>query len=163
MLRPMKIVENSADRLVVRDRSHLAALAVMVIALIFGVLGFGGMSVADTAAERIAAHVFGYGSFAIALGALFIIRTHTHVFDRGAGLLHRRVAGLFGRPEQQQVPLGHVRRAEVDTDSDSDGDTHRVVLILAEGGGERVLPMRNYHSSTPQQAMADSINAWLRR
>lgn len=157
----MRVVENTPSRLVLRDRSHLAAMLVMGIAVIFAVLGFGGLAGAEDATERLVFGLFGVGSIPIALGALFIVRTHTHAFDRQAGVIDRRVTRLLGRNEHARIPLGHIRRAVVETDHDHDGDTHRVVLILDDGARETMLPLRDYYSSSAQQGTADAINRWL--
>ena len=157
----MRVIENSHDYLVVRDRSHLAALGLVVIALIFAGVGSVGFARAEDRTEQLVFGVFAVLSFPIAFGSLFIIRTHLHVFDRKGGVLHSRVKKLLGAGKQSRVPLAIIRGAVVETDEDVDGDTHRVVLVLEEAGREGSFPLRDYKSSSRHDRIVEDINSWL--
>ncbi|MEL6337781.1 MAG: hypothetical protein AAFQ88_14235 [Pseudomonadota bacterium] len=156
-------MEESNDRLVLRDRSTVAVLALLAIALIVGGLGFAGLAGAADTTERLVFGVFAGVGVLLVIATPFFLRTHVHVFDRPAARLERRVWRAIGGEDRASLPLSHVDRALVETDEDVDGDTHRIVLVMVDDRGETALPLRDYFSSAQQEPVAAAINRWLER
>lgn len=160
----MRIVLNSPDLLIVRDRAVLPVLALLAIAVIMGTLGLLGALTSDDQAMRLV----GAGCVVVALPlvgfALFIAREHTHTFDRRQGVVLRRVRHLIGPQEQMKIPLDRVLGVEIIVEEDvADPDTYAVALVVAPHQGEapRQLRLRNYTSSDDPRPIYEVVERWL--
>lgn len=160
----MRIVSNTPDRFVLRDRTVLAVLALLTIAAICGTLGTLAAWHGDDAMARIGGTVFALAALLLVAFAAFVAREHTHVFDRRRGVLQRRVRRLIGPGEEREIPLAHVRGVDLVVDREVvDPDTYGLELLIATGDGAPPtrLPLRDHRSSADLGPVKAALERWL--
>ena len=160
----MRIICNTPDLLIVRDRSVFGTLAVLTIGFVFAGLGSGAAVYGDDQTTRLAGTAFAGISVLIFAFAVAIARESLHVFDRRGGMLHRRVRSLIAPKEERAIPLSRVLGAEIAVNREiADPDTFRIdLLVLPEHGGDpKLLPLRDYMSSDDPTAVHAELERWL--
>lgn len=160
----MRIIQNTPDRFVVRDRSIVPTLAVLTIALAFAGLGTGAALFGEDSVTRLGGLGFAVLSMPMAGFGLFIAQEHTHIFDRGQGVLMRRVWRLIGGGEVRTIPLDRVHGVEVAVTREiADPDTFGIELLISpeRGGDLQRLPLRNYQSSIDPSPIFEPLQRWL--
>ena len=147
----MTPLEDSPDRLVLRDRPGFVAAALVACGLVCFVMAMQ----TDAGDWQAQAGRVAVGVFAIAV-AWVVYPTRTLVFDRASGLLvveTRRV----GRVVTDVIPLSRIRRASVQADHDGDIRTERLVVLTAEGP----VPLEMSYTSDARLDVSRRINQWL--
>lgn len=160
----MRIVRNTPDQLIVRDRAVVSVLALLVIAAICGTLGSLAVLYGDDPASRLGGAVFVVVTVPLIVFALVIAKEQTHIFDRRRGVLVRRVRRLIGGGEERAIPLDRVCGVEVTVDREiADPDTYGIDLLIAfdEGQPPGRLPLRDYTSSGDMRPVHAAIERWL--
>lgn len=160
----MRIVRNTPELLILRDRAVFPVLAVLVIAAVFAGLGCVAALYGEDAASRLAGLVFAALSVPLIGFAAIIAREHTHVFDRRSGTLLRRMRRLVGPGEERAIPLDSVRGVEILVQRVvADPDTYGIELVIEPGPGDlpERLPLRNYMASTDPADLRAAIEHWL--
>lgn len=159
----MKVIEDTATRLVIEDRPWLLGGILICGILLCLALSMGLWSASPWL-------TLGFGLATLLLVACFVafVRRVLVIFDRSAGALVIRTRSLTGQVEQS-LALDDVTGAMVETtrstSTASNGGqttsvTHRPVLTTRSGS----LPLTQvYSSGTGAEEIAHAINRWLGR
>ncbi|WP_208348353.1 hypothetical protein [Pseudaestuariivita rosea] len=156
----MKVVENTSDRLFLRDAPwFMSSLLTGAIVLMCYVTWQRYLEVGFQQAALM-------GVFAIglpALGFVLLVRRDELILDRATGVMEIRHTTLFGY-QREEEPLDRLEQASTQTHHTSNGNTrHRVALILS---GDPKKDIRNispaYGAGPHSKDAADIINRWLK-
>jgi hypothetical protein len=170
----MRIVEQTAERLVLEIRPVALMVLCVGLFLLFFVLGFGmrlflpaitglmgmpdmGLSALPRAPGM---NLLGYASVIPLLVGVFLIKTRRLSFDRALGVISLASRGLLGRSEKT-YPLAAFQGATLAASrSHNTGTTYRAVLQFADVNGQ--VPVTPYSTGGPGPARTvDAINSWL--
>jgi hypothetical protein len=156
----MRIESVTPDRLVLQSRPWV--LGSMLVAFILFLLVLAWGTFAD---EPWLAFGFVLAAGLVGMAFVVFVRRVLVIFDRGAGVVVIRTAGVLGHSEDA-LRLSTIRGAGVETQlstSTSSGGrsrTHRTVLQFH--GGARPHPLTQVYSGGPGAAqVAEAINQWL--
>lgn len=154
----MKAIQDTEAHLILEDRPWLIGALVIVMALMFL---YGGMTVIASG-EMLAGLMLALLGTGVPLliGALMVRRVRL-TFERDTGRVTRTSRSVFGLT-QASYPLDRVAEARVGVNSDSDGSTYRMELVL-EGPTECLHFTSYYTSGDMPRRMADTVNEWLTR
>lgn len=157
----MKVVENTADRLFLRDTpwSMGSLLAAAIVVMCY----FTWQRFIEAGLQEAAFT----GLFAIglpALGFVFFVLRDELILDRAAGIMEMRHTTLFGHAREQE-PLDRLEQASTQTGHGTNGHRrHRVALIMRGQHPKDILNITPVYRGGPwAKEAADTINAWLRR
>jgi hypothetical protein len=147
----MEVVEQSASRLVLRERPWLESV-VGTLFVVAGTVFF----LRETGSDRWLTLLF----IAIGLGLLlYVAQVVTCVFDRGSNQLVREARGVL-RSSRRSVVLSEIERVRVVRRNGSKGPTYSVELGLVSG---KPVPLPTGSSSgvEPKQRVARLLREFL--
>ncbi|MGC5198516.1 hypothetical protein [Aphanothece microscopica] len=126
----------------------------MALAMIFG--GLAMMGDGEILGGAFLA-MFG-GGIPVLIAALMVRRVRL-TLDRSSGQLTRTMRSVRGLSTESH-PLGRLKTASVGVSYDSDGNTYRTELQLADP--PQTVPFTSYYTSgNKPEAMARAVNDWL--
>jgi len=171
----MRVVEESADRLVLDIRPVGLMVLCTGLFLLFFVLGFGmplilpfligltglsDMPGALSLPSTPGLNFMGYASIIPLLVAVFLLKTRRLSFDRKSGQISIATRGLLGRGEKT-YPMAAFQGASLAASrSGSNGTTYRAMLHFA--GQTGVISVTPYGTSgNGPSKLVNAINGWL--
>lgn len=170
----MRVIEQTADRLVLETRPIGLMVLCVGLFLLFLVLGFGMrlflpsiaglMGMPDMGLSALpkvpGMTALGYVSVVPLLVAVFLIKTRRLTLDRPSDQITLATRGVLGGGKTT-YPLADLQGASlVAVRSGNSSTAHRAVLHFA--GATGTLPVTPYATSGPGPARAvDAINSWL--
>src|SRR5206468_1444255 len=90
----------------------------------------------------------GIGLLLLVLPSVLTVRA-----DRAGGVLIITRRSLL-RNSVQEIPLRLIASIDIETSSDSDGNTYRIVITQSDG---KVIPLRAYYTSGNHEPMATRL------
>jgi hypothetical protein len=157
----MKIVEQTADRLVIRLRPNYF---LGVLFALTGVIAFG-ISLAlrdspDTDGDPLIGVAVGAIFLLIGLGLIALLEDRIFTFDRADNNLTMRAGNLIRR-RHLNFPLDEIVGAEVVEDTDSDGGTTYALQLVFREGRPMQLTQVQTSRKTGRAKVAKAINSFL--
>lgn len=152
----MKVIHRSQSVLILEDRPWFLGIFLILMALSFI---FGGMVMMGEGQLFWGAvfAMFG-GGLPLLIAALMVKRVRL-TLDRSTGQLTRTMRSVRGLAEESH-PLDRVTIATVGVSIDSDGNTYRTELQLADP--PQVVPFTSYYTNGRKpETMAQVVNDWL--
>jgi hypothetical protein len=167
---PMRVLEQSPDRLVLEIRPVGLMVMCVGLFLLFLVLGFGagsvirlvggfsGMPGLSNVPSAPGTNLLGYASVIPLAVAVFALKTRRLSFDRSTGLVTIATRGVLGRSEAS-YPLADFRGATLASSrSGTNGTSYRAVLQFKD----QSVQVTPYGTSGGGPAKnVNAINGWL--
>ncbi|RYI30865.1 MAG: hypothetical protein EON48_05150 [Acetobacteraceae bacterium] len=152
----MKVIHRSETMLVLEDRPWLLGICLIGMALAFV---FGGMAMIGEGRALGGAFFAAFGGGVPILIAALMVRRVRLTLDRSTGLLTRTMRSVRGFSAESHA-LDRLTKASVSVNYDSDGNTYRTELHLADP--DETVPFTSYYTSGRRpEAMAEAVNHWL--
>lgn len=165
----MKIIENTPNRLVLRQAPWILGCLLIVGILVYCSVVWGLLSEGDWRGASITA-LFGLGLFGLAF--LVMVRQDELILDRPNGIMQFRKTTVFGR-KSDEFDLSLLEKASTQTSTMGSGKAnygYRLALILKDHPRRdaRTHPTKDIRLGTPvysggkdAQNAAKVVNQWL--
>lgn len=154
---PMRIRENTPDRLIVEDQPWFLGGVLIVFVLGFVLAALTALTRGDVTAT------LAFVGVAAGVGLIFgfFVERVWLILDRRASKVELRRRSLR-RFRTEGFALPELEYALVQTNYDSDGNTYR--LVLKRRDQQAPVPVTSYYSGNQSdtQRMVDAIDTWLK-
>jgi hypothetical protein len=152
----MKVIHRTDSVLILEDRPWFLGVFLILMALCFI---FGGMAMVGAGQWLGGAFFALFGGGLPLLIAALMVRRVRLTLDRSTGQLTRTMRSVRGL-SQESHPLDRLTKASVGVSTDSDGNTCRTELQLADP--PQVVPFTSYYTNGRKpETMAQAVNDWL--
>jgi hypothetical protein len=152
----MKVILRSDTLLVLEDRPWFIGIFMIAMSLCFTAGGLAMMGEGMLLGGAFFA-LFG-GGIPLLIAALMVKRVRL-TLDRSTGQLTRTMRSIRGLSQDVYL-LDRLTKASVGVSYDSDGNTYRTELILADP--PETVPFTSYYTSGKRpETMARAVNDWL--